>query len=250
MGEGCIMKKLLLAVIVLLLSTSGIAAGQVKSIDICTTEWEYYTQKDGKGLYHELWKDIFESAGVKLNIKYHPFKRCEKVVRNVTLKQYDAYPAGYPAAGVTVPKWHIGVDLMTVIYKKGTIVKWMGQASLENRRVAWERGFDLDKAGVIKVKVEIQEFSKLENAMKMLVNGRIDFILDYIQATRDMVKKLDIADQVEILPDVIGGFKYYMIFRDTERGKELAEIWDKGMERLHTSGQLHKMYEQYEDLAY
>jgi len=197
------LKKLLLLGIVLLLATSGTAAGQADSIDICTAEWEYYTQKDGEGLYHELWKEIFESAGVKLNIQYRPFKRCEKIVRDAELKKFDAYAGGYPASGVIVPKWHIGVDLMTVISKKGAFTKWNGQASLANKKVAWVRGFELDKSGVVKVKVDLFEFSTLESALKMLVKGRLDYVLDYIQATRDMVKKLNFADQVEILPNIL-----------------------------------------------
>jgi len=52
------------------------------------------------------------------------------------------------------------------------------------------------------------------------------------------------------VPDAIAGPKYYMIFAETERGRKLAEIWDREMERLRKSGQLQKMYKKYGDLSY
>lgn len=137
-----------------------------------------------------------------------------------------------------------------MVYKKGTIPKWEGQASLKNKIVSWERGYNFHKEGVVRVSVRLHEFSKLENALKMLAEGRVGFILDYHMAINRIARELGIADQVGIVPDVIKGPKYYMVFSGTEKGRKLSQVWDKGMERLHGSGQLRKMYEQYEDTAY
>ena len=41
-----------------------------------------------------------------------------------------------------------------------------------------------------------------------------------------------------------------MVFSDTEKGRRLAKIWDRSMERLYKSGKLQKMYSAYEDEAY
>lgn len=76
--------------IVLLLTVYGANAEQPESITICTPEWEYYTQKDGKGLYHDLWKEIFPPAGIRLAIRYAPYKRCEKMMKEYQTEKYDA----------------------------------------------------------------------------------------------------------------------------------------------------------------
>ncbi|MCP4108631.1 MAG: amino acid ABC transporter substrate-binding protein [Desulfobacteraceae bacterium] len=162
----------------------------------------------------------------------------------------DGYCGGWEAEGVIIPKWHIGIEFVTVSCLKGTIKEWKSQESLANKKVAWERGFGWDEVGIVTVKVKLHEFTKLEHAMKMLIRRRIDFILDYQQRTEKVVKELGISDQVEILPNIMKGPKYYMVFASTEKGKKLVEIWDKEMERLHKSGQLHKMYEQWGDSTY
>ena len=245
------MKKVLLVAILLFLPDDLTATGPITNITICTPEWNNYTQEDGIGLYHELWKEVFQPAGIRIEVKYIPFKRCEMTVKkDKEANCYDVYAAGYPSPGVIVPHWHLGVDLLTVVYRKDAIPKWEGQASLANTRVSWERGYDFDKHGIINVNVEKNEFSKLSNAMKMLVANRVDFILDYDAAIKKAVTELNISDEVEIVPDAIAGPKYYMIFAETERGRKLAEIWDREMERLHKSGQLQKIYKKYGDLSY
>ncbi len=112
------------------------------------------------------------------------------------------------------------------------------------------RGYDLYKHKIVEVKVKRYEFNKLKSALKMLSAGRIDFILDYSTAIEKNVKELGLSDKVEIVPDVIVGPKYYMIFADTKKGEKLARVWDEGMEKLFKSGKLHKMYAQCKDWAY
>ncbi len=256
------MKKLFISswalLVPLLLLSVGVNASQPNSVRICTPEWEFYTQKDGRGLYHELWAAVFKSAGISVDVKYVPFKRCVKSFSNSKKKtdtntksnDYDAYAGGYGKEGDIVPHWHIGVDLLSVAYKKGRIEKWTGETMLKGQRVGWERGFEYDKFGVVNVKVQLKEFSKLKSGIQMLASGRIDFLLDYSTAINKTVAELDLSSQIVMVPDVMPGPKYYMIFSDTEKGRALSKIWDAGMERLNKAGMLNKMYSVYEDKAY
>ena len=244
------MKKLFVVSWALLLFSFGVDASQPNSVKICTPEWEFYTQKDGAGLYHELWAAVFKSAGINVDVKYVPFKRCVKSFSNTKTNDYDAYAGGYGKEGDIIPHWHIGVDLLTVAYKKGEIEKWTGEAMLKGQRVGWERGFEYDKYGVVNVKVQLKEFTKLKSGMQMLASDRIDFLLDYSTAIKKTVAELGLTDQIVVASDVMPGPKYYMIFSDTEKGRALSKIWDAGMERLNKAGQLNKMYSAYEDKAY
>lgn len=237
--------------LILLLVHVNVWADKPESIKICTPEWEYYTQQDGSGLYHDLWKAIFAESGLTVEVHYAPYKRCEQDVQ--VHQAHDVFPGGYAnttKATTMVPKWHIGVDLLTVAYKKGTLDAWQGQDSLEGKRVSWERGYAFDQYGIVTANVDLNEFTKLEYAMRMLISERIDFLIDYEQAMTAMVEEMKLQDQVVVLPNVIKGPKYYMEFIDTERGRALAKIWDEGMARLHSTGELQKLYAEYEDQAH
>lgn len=220
------------------------------TIHICTPEWVLYTQKDGKGLYHDLWNRIFPPAGVTIKIWYMPFKRCETSLKQDPDSPYDAAAAAYAGEGVLVPRWHIGKDLISVIYVKGKITQWTGQEQLEGQRVAWQRGYELDKYGVITANTRVVEFNSLKEGLKILSRGRVDFLIGYQNTARENIRKMGLSDRLTMAPDVISGLKYYLIFRNNEKGRKLAEIWDKGMERLHSSGELQQLYGRYEDKAY
>ncbi len=240
---GSAMKKLFVMSWALLLSllSVGVTASQPDSVRICTPEWEFYTQKDGTGLYHELWAAVFKSAGINVDVKYVPFKRCVKSFSNSKKKtntkanDYDAYAGGYGKEGGIIPYWHIGVDLITVAYKKGEIEKWTGEALLNGQRVGWERGFEYDKYGVVNVKIQLKEFSKLKSGIQMLASDRIDFLLDYSTAIGKTASELGLSEQIEMAPDVLPGPKYYMIFSDTEKDGRLPKY---GMPEWHGSVKL------------
>ncbi len=244
------MKAKMFATILCFMVINGIALGEsVKEIHICTPVWEYYTQKDGEGLYHELWREIYGKKGIVIKNSYTPYKRCETTFTQKGSNNYDAYPGGYGKEGIA-SKWHMGTDLLTVTYKKGTVVKWEGEKTFANRKVAWERGYDFDKHGLVTVKVKLTEFNKLKSALQMLEKGRIEFILDYNTAISKYVKELGFENKLVIQADVIAGPKYYMIYARNQKGKALADIWDKGMSRLSKSGKLKEMYRKFEDATF
>jgi hypothetical protein len=242
------MKQCVLLVFCVSISFSLSAMEPPASIQICTPEWQYYTQKDGGGLYNELWDAVFTPMGIRVDRHYAPFKRCRHEVRRRV--RFDTFAAGYPEPGVVVPNWHLGVDLLTVVSRKEEAEAWTGTASLSHRRVSWERGFDLDKTDIIDVEVELQEFDKLRSALRMLVSDRIDYILDYEKAVRDEVAELGISEQVTIRYNAVMGPKFFMIFADTEKGRHLASVWDRRMQQLNESGALHALYKKYRDPDY
>lgn len=238
------MKKIFL-VVFFLMPVYAASEEKIDSITICTPEWESYSQQDGVGLYHDVWREVFGAAGIKIIIKYAPFIRCASSIE--IKKLYDAFPGGYDSVPGLIPKWHIGVDWLTVAYKKGHIEKWEGQKTLTNKRVMWERGYKFDEAGVVTVPVKVHEYDSgnLTVALTMLVKDRVDFVIDYKPAIEKQMMDLKLTDALSTLPDIIKGPKYYMVFTDTYRGKKLSEIWDKGMERLNRSGKLKDIYQSY-----
>ncbi len=241
--------RLMLLLTACLFATEAMAVELLKTVRICTPAWDDYTQPDGTGLYHELWQEIFAESGIHIEVVYAPFKRCENSVLKAPFKRYDAYPAGYEGRGGLNPIWHLGIDLLTVAYRKGALSRWVGEGQLENKPVAWLRGYDFGKH-VLKVPVREYEVSQIEQGLEMVSVGRVDFVLDYADNIRKHVEQLDLGSKIEIAEDVIIGPKYYMIFAKSAKGQELAEVWDRGMMRLYEAGKLTEMYKRYNDLAY
>lgn len=244
------MKFFPLSIILLFFSCIQIVQADVKNIKICTPVWEYYTQKDGTGLYHDLWRLIFQPAGITLDIKYAPFKRCANAVNEKKSADYDVLTAGYSSTGTITPKWHIGVDLLSVAYTKKSVDKWTDSSLLENKRVSWLRGYDFDTYGIVPKSVKRQELNQIKSGIKKLASGRTDFLIDYDKAILKIIKEEELGDKIDIFSNVLKGPKYYMIFADTPKGKALAKIWDDGMEQLNKSGKLQAMYKAAEDPAY
>lgn len=219
------------------------------TVKICTPEWEYYTQRDGKGLYHELWNEVFTKNGVTIELVYAPYKRCDESTKE--RGEYDVFPGDYEATEKSLlPKYALGVDLLTVAYPKDALEKWTDQSVLEGKRVAWERGYEFNTAGLITAKVQVNEFTKLDAALQMLANNRIDFLVDYEQALGEKIKELKIEDKITVAPNVIKGPRYYMTFAKTDKSKKLIEIWDREMAKLEKSGKLQALYKKYEDPLY
>jgi len=232
-------------VITVLVSFLFVSAQEITSISIYTPEWEGYSDKDGTGLYHELWKKVFEAEGIALNITYAPYIRCEAMAAEGH-PDIDAYPGAYDGMeNLIIPEWHIGIDILSVAYKTGTIPSWTDQSVLEGKVVSWERGFYFDNYGIITANVQLHEFDDKTNAMQMLVNDRLDYIVDYSDELIEIAEELSISDKIVVADDVIAGPKYYFSFVNNEKGKKLAEIWDAGMAKLSASGELVKIFEKY-----
>lgn len=238
------MKKILTASIIAL---SGFLFSQDKitEIKIATPEWDLYSQKDGQGLYHELWENIFKAQGIKVSVTYLPFKRCLLELKE---KRVDAAAGVYSDPDLITPKWHLGIDLISVAYNCSA-PKWSNQSDFLNKRVSWMRGYGLDEKKIVSVGVEKHEFDKLEYCLSMLEIGRVDYVLDYSDAIKTAIEKQQLK-KILVVPNAIKGPKYYFAFCKTPKGQQLAELWDKGMEKLEKSGKLKLMYKKLSDQSY
>ena len=234
----------------LLLWLSALSRASPNNIVICVPEWLYYTEQNGTGLYHELWYKIFTVNNVRVDVIYTPFKRCEQAFANPKITRYDTFVGGYGDKDQVIPQWHIGIDMLSAVYRNGFIDQWNGEKSLAGKRVAWERGYDFDKHGIINVDIQLYEYGQLKPALLMLQRNRIDIILDYPKPLKELTRRLGLSRQITIIPNAITGPKYYMVFSNTEKGHILANLWDTGMEKLHKSGELQKLYAKFEDEAY
>ncbi len=237
-------------IFLILLSTICFSQPLPDSIYICTHAWDNYTQKDGYGLYHDLWKEVFSKNNITLSIEYAPFKRCETSVLNDSSNIYDTYSAGYATNKAITPFWHIGIDQLCIVHHINNAETWEDQHTLTNKTVTWRRGYDFHKHNIVTVPIILNEFNDLQSGLKMVVRNRTEYLLDYELGINQAIKELDLSDSLTVIKDAISGDKYYMIFSNTSKGRALATIWDREMQKLHTTGKLHTLYQKYSDLSY
>ncbi len=224
----------------------------ITTINLITSEWPGYTNKDGTGLYFDLIKAVYEPEGIQMKFELVPWKRAQALVK----KTADAIVGEtmLPDEDYLYPQWPIDIEEVTVIFKKGADVKWNGESTLENKTVSWIRGYDFQM--YLHVKLNMLEVDNLQSGLLMLDAGRIDFLIDYedfimeeVENIRNTVKP-DFALEQYQMESLRLGAKVYVAFVNSSRGKRLVEIFDRRMAQLYESGALDAMYKSFTQWHY
>ena len=204
-----------------------------------TTEWEGYTEASGEGLYFDVLKAAFEPLNINYTFSLVPWKRAElEFEEGKAIGIIGAYLDTPPGI---YPKWAIDVDVVSMLYKKGSF-KWTGKGSLKDQNVAWIRGYGFEEVLDINPK-KLREVNDTISGIKMLQYGRINVYIDYqeeiITAAKEKNLKLDEDFTLEYLPI---NTRVYIAFADNKEGMELAKLFDKRMSEMKQSGELDQIY--------
>ena len=90
--------------------------------------------------------------------------------------------------------------------------------------------------------------TKREQAIKMVASGsRVDFYIDnYYQMKSTIEKMTPTINMNDYRIEDISKSEIFMLFSKTQRGRQIRDIYDQGVERLHKSGELPLIYAKYE----
>ena len=235
------MKKLIVVLIVCCFPITGVCAEDITSIKLASEAWEDFTNADGTGVYWDLFRAVYEPAGIKVEFEIVPYIRATKMVQN---KQVDAVVGVYedefePAL---FPKWHFDYDVVAAVFKKGKVDQWAKEESLDGK-IGWIRGYEYDQ--YLTKEVDFIEVDSRKSAFKMLEVGHLDFFLDAeVDIESELEKEIINADEFQT--ETIFNLNLYLAFADNERGKGLKEIFDSRIEELVTSGELKPIFEKWE----
>jgi len=169
----------------------------------------------------------------------------------------DFFPGGvkdasYKGYAFVTPKYAIWyTEGIAVIFKKTTISTWDGVNSLKRKRIVSARGTDhlreLDKYKE-ELSAEIEaahENQTPEGALKMIMGNRMDVYISSIELMKVAIsvqKEAFNGDEYHIR--FLGRQKFYPLFQNSERGQQLAQIFDEGMQQFSQSGHLNTWYEE------
>ena len=228
----------------ILLNSTFLYGGEtITSINIVTPEWQGLTNKDGTGLYFELLQMVYEPVGIKVKYEFVPWARA---VIYVNSKTNDALLGSYNTVDAYFPEYPIDTEYTVAVYKNGIVDRWLGEKSIENKKVAWVRGYNYHR--YLNVKVNFSEVNRSEQGWKMLMEDRIEFFLNSQNAIKKYVKKNDV-DLNGIKINTVLVKNIYVRFSKTVKSKRLIEIYDKRMSTLIQRGKIQTLFKKW-DSAY
>ncbi len=129
-------------------------------------------------------------------------------------------------------------------FKKERIKNWQGTSSLANRKLVWRRGYY--NTSDFNEPIISMETDTGVSALGQVVLGREDFYIDDLNLINESIDQGEFPiDRKDYGIEPVGKRTYHPAFKQSKRGKTIMEVYDRGMETLHRSGELKRIFEKW-----
>jgi polar amino acid transport system substrate-binding protein len=235
------MKKAAFLIILLVLfpMCQGALAGSAPDeIILASEEWANATNKDGTGLYWDIFRAVYEPVGIKTKFIIRSYKGSVSLVKR---NQADAAVGIHPEKiqGALSSRYPFAKDFLLVLFKKNRFNQWNGQETLKNKKIGWIKGFSYDE--YLEVPVIKREFTRRGNILRSLDKDQIDFFMDTRNDVESVLNK-GIIDVTRYTVETVLELERYLVFADNKKGKELKRIFDDRFPHLVKSGEIEKLF--------
>lgn len=206
-----------------------------------TDEWHELTRQDGSGLYFDLVKAVFERQGVQVTYRIFPYARAVQKVKD---EEADGWIASFwqEQPFPLYPLYHFDKNEQIIVYRKGSKPEPVTTASLHGQRVAWLRGFGLDR--FIHAPMHVTEVDAIDSAFQMLTHNRIDYFVGARSDIEDFMARSGVLSQ-DFGKAYALHLKLYMAFANTAKGAKLRAMWDTEMASFHKTDAFKAIYRKY-----
>ena len=143
-----------------------------------------------------------------------------------------------PIQGALFSQYPFIKDYLLVLFKKNMMHQWNGQESLQNKRVAWIKGYSYDE--FLEVPVIKREFSNRDIILRRLEDDQVDFFLDTRNDMESVLNKGIVAVSRYMVETVLE-LDRYLLFADNRKGRKLKKIFDYRFPRLVKSGEIERL---------
>jgi hypothetical protein len=204
-------------------------------IHLASEAWEDFTAADGQGLGWDVLREVFEPAGVKLDIRIEPYTRATGLAQR---GEVDACVGAYrdEVSDVLYPRWSFDTD---PIYALGLASNPAPTPeTLGNYRLAWVRGYKY-QAYLPNVQ-RYNEVARRTGILSMLTHNRIDYYIDAVTEIDDIASRA--KDPAQFRRTHIADLPLYLCFADTPGARQLMALFDQRMALLVKSGQLKPIF--------
>lgn len=225
-----------------LLACSAVQANTAvpQQIRIASDVWEGHTHADGTGLAWDILRQVFEPAGVKLQIQSMPYTRSIGLVQR---GEADAWVGSYlneVDKGVFYPRQPYDADQIAALGLVGTPQPTL--ASLGDFRLVWMRGYEYQR--YLPNLRQYREVLRRGGILGMLDQGHADFYIDAVTEIEDVLSEAEEPARYRTTP--LTALPIYLGFTDNQRGRALAGLYDQRMELLVKQGRLRAIFKRWQ----
>lgn len=240
-----ITRKLVSMVVCLFfLAGPSLAQEDLTSVLAVGPSWNKFTNEDGTGLYHEILEKVFGLYGIKVEREYMPSVRAyERVEAGMAdLMTCKAYAVKKP---LIMSRYPMFANHYHAFFNKERIGEWKGRESLNDKLLVWRYSYYVPSE-FEDVRIQFKELTSAKQALGMVLLGRADFYVDDINFIKDSISTSRIPfNPAHYDIQTVGTRSYHPVFHDSKRGKEIMDLYDRGMEKLHKSGQLKSIFDKW-----
>jgi polar amino acid transport system substrate-binding protein len=214
-------------------------AGNTPSeIILASEEWTNATNRDGTGLYWDIFRAVYEPVGIKTKFIIRSYKGSVSLVKK---KKADAAVGIYPDViqDAMFSKYPFVKDYVLVLFKKDRLNYWDGQESLKNKIVAWIKGYSYDE--YLEIPFIRKEYANRTNILLELDNNRIDFFLDTRNDMESVLNK-GIVEITRYTVETVLRPERCLIFANNQKGRTFKRIFDNRFPTLVKSGEIERLY--------
>ncbi|WP_415775620.1 ABC transporter substrate-binding protein [Shewanella oncorhynchi] len=215
-----------------------VSAAQPIVVNVATSTWEGFANRDKTGYYFELLQRIFPEPEWQLNVQFMPFARSLYLVEHnrtdITLSVYK----GDIKKGLLTENM-VEVDSIDVAVTAEVAAGWTGIESLSYKKVQAMLAYRYNM--LTPVPMYYEESSDMLTMLNSLNAGRIDAVLDYKANLLTFVPKLKAPQNFVIIQGVLKAETYF-VFANTEKGQMLKQHFDLAHKRLIDSGEQDRLY--------
>jgi polar amino acid transport system substrate-binding protein len=234
--------KLALCIILLYVLCSSLVAAFADSnpsdIIMASEEWTNATNRDGTGLYWDIFRAVYEPVGIETKFIIQSYDGSVKLVKK---NRVDAAVAIYPerVRGALFARYPFVKDYVLALFKKNKLNQWDGPDSLQNKKVAWIKGYAYDE--YLEIPVIKKEFYYRDNILRRLDNDQVDYFLDTRYDMESVLSK-GIIEVSQYTVETVLELDRYLVFANTRKGKKLKIIFDSRFPQLVESGEIERLF--------
>lgn len=242
----------ILALLVLAAESAAWAFEEARSFDDSThgiTEvrvtgpsWDDFTNLDGSGLYHDLLNQVFGLYGIRMIRGYAPSCEAYELVRQGSADMMTCHDRSLP--GLLPARLPMYAGKYYVFFRRAAVGEWSFPDSLAGRTVIWRSRYYGPEH--LPVPMRWSEAAGGLAALNEVIEGRQDFYLDDLnlieESLRGRKQSLNMEDY-GIEP--VGERTYHPLVKDSQRGRTIMDLYDRGMEELNARGLLRPIFEKW-----
>ena len=233
----------LLLLILVLCSFLAKSEHKLAPIDVIwvTESWQNYTNKDGTGLYHELFNTVFQHSPYNIHVKYLPWNRALREIETKKANISGALPNNGKHLFSNMPIITQPISILVSKTKSD-----LTQQQISNLMGVWPQ-FYAEEIIQPSISPYINGVSAhyRKDALNLLQMKKVDYYIDIRSMLEMQLASLPITEQERYHIQDLSILKLFLIFSDDPKGKNLKLYYDKRVQALLDQNILQNIYQKY-----